>query len=51
MNVFVNYVIGLFKGGFEVKDIGEVIEDSDFSKENKLKLDILDLKGKSDMIK
>lgn len=51
LNAFVNYATGLFKGGSEVKDIGEVIEDHDPSKENKSKSDILDLKGKSDMIK
>lgn len=51
LNAFVNYATGLFKGGSEVKDIGEVIEDNDSSRENKSKSDILDLKGKSDMIK
>ncbi|XP_062595745.1 oxidation resistance protein 1-like isoform X1 [Saccostrea cucullata] len=45
LNAFVNYATGLFKNS-EVKDIGEVTQDNE-----KGKTDILDIKGKSDMIK
>jgi hypothetical protein len=51
LNAFVNYATGLFKSGSDIKDVGEVIPDTEQSKENKGKTDILDIKGKSDMIK
>ena len=49
LNAFVNYATGLFKGGTDVSDVGEVTQENDPS--NKNKSDILDLKGKSDIIK
>ena len=49
LNAFVNYATGLFKSGTDVKDIGEVTQENDPS--NKNKSDILDFKGKSDIIK
>ena len=49
LNAFVNYATGLFKSGTDIKDIGEVTQENNPS--NKNKSDILDLKGKSDIIK
>lgn len=49
LNAFVNYATGLFKSGTDVKDIGEVTQENNPS--NKNKSDILDFKGKSDIIK
>nr|XP_022295152.1 oxidation resistance protein 1-like isoform X3 [Crassostrea virginica] len=49
LNAFVNYATGLFKSGTDIKDIGEVTQENNPS--NKNKSDILDFKGKSDIIK
>ncbi|XP_055997399.1 nuclear receptor coactivator 7-like isoform X3 [Ostrea edulis] len=51
LNAFVNYATGLFKSGSDIRDVGEVIPDTELCKESKGKTDILDIKGKSDMIK